>query len=117
MTQQSPDIDIASMLDSIEEAITWSSVPPPPEAGRVSARPGADVETVLIEVEAAANEPSGLAAPEVEPSPLPRAEDAFTGISCELRSYPDAPPRPAGVGPRVRGSAQTVMQGFRWGGA
>jgi hypothetical protein len=104
MNQTNPETDIASMLDSIEEAIDadidWSSVPPPPAE--------TEMESLFVDVEAAANE--------TEPSSGEAAEKAFEGISCELRVYPDARPRPAGVGARVRGSTRDVMAGFRWGG-
>jgi hypothetical protein len=104
MTQDHPETEIASMLDSIEEAIdadiTWSSVPPPPEEQ--------PLDSLFVDVEAAANDRDA--------GPAPRAERPFDGISCELRTYPDPPPRPAGIGARVRGSTRDVMERFRWGG-
>jgi hypothetical protein len=112
----SKESDIASMLDSIEEAIgadiSWSSLPPPITM---------EVEAEMPALPRAAPAVT-LAAPaerdhEEEHLELaPRDAHPFHGISCELRAYPDPPPRTAGVGGLVRGSARDVMDRFKWGG-
>jgi hypothetical protein len=117
----SKDNDIASMLDSIEEAIgadmSWSDVPPP------DASEGGEVEVIqVIELDAAPAPVLTMNAPAAEeplPEPLLSAPEPapFQGISSELRTYPDPTPRPAGVGGFVRGSTRDVMGLFKWGGA
>jgi hypothetical protein len=120
------DNDIASMLDSIEEAIgadmSWSDVPPVPPA--VAGEEG-EVEVIqVIEIDDAPvpvltmNAPASeepYAAPE-EPYVAPEIPP-FQGISSELSTYPDPTPRPAGIGGFVRGSTRDIIGLFKWGGA
>jgi hypothetical protein len=117
----SKDNDIASMLDSIEEAIgadmSWSDVPPP------AAGDDGEVEVVqVIEIDAAPvpaltmNAPAAEEPPPEPPNAAPEIPP-FHGISSELSTYPDPTPRPAGIGGFVRGSTRDIMGLFKWGGA
>jgi hypothetical protein len=124
--------DIASMLDSIEEAIgadiSWSSLPPPitleveaPEVSNVPNPPPAvtvaptdDVHREEAHREEAHREEAHREEQHVELAP--RDAHPFHGISSALRTYPDPAPRTAGVGGLVHGSARDVMNRFKWGG-
>lgn len=104
MTESALDnAQLLSMLDGIEEAIgadvTWSDLPPALEAEVVSAALATESPPRV----------SGTR-PKIDVTTAP-----FAGLSSELRRYPDAAPRRAGTGPRVRGSTSAVLASFNWG--